>query len=81
VTPGTLVRVRAERVDPKSGDNHIIAEHGVLWLYVHPLHTSANGDRDRYADRYLHKFRALATNYEHLWFDHEVETTQQGDQP
>jgi hypothetical protein len=48
------------------GDREILEKHGNIWIWV-SWHTKGT-DSDP-----LHNYRSLATGYEHMWYDSEVE--------
>lgn len=62
-----VVMLRPEVLDPDSGDDNVMREHGMLWVYVGSL-KSAEEPAD-----ILHWYRSIATGHEHMWYDHEIE--------
>lgn len=66
---GTLVRVHNAAF---SGEEHLVAEHGELWLYLLSMQ-QYGGTPD------LHFFKSVVTGYEHAWYDDEIEVPDDGD--
>lgn len=60
---GTLVRVHNAAF---SGEEHIVKEHGDLWLYLLSME-KYGGALD------LSFFKSLATGFEHTWYESEFE--------
>jgi hypothetical protein len=60
---GTLIRVHNPDL---SGEAHVVAMHGELWLYLRPLPSTVT-------DEDLYECKSLATGFEHLWYSDEFE--------
>ena len=65
---GTLVRIIPEQTRDES---NIVAQHGTLWVRTEAEVADS--------DTVLYWYRSLATGFEHLWYDHEVETREHND--
>ena len=64
-----LVRVKPE--GRCTGDKQILEEEGYLWFEDEEEHSDTGDPKLKY-------YRSLATGFEYLWYDHEIEELNDG---